>query len=68
MNIEKKKKVIPVNRPFSHSENESQSNDTLLHFKEFSNVLNSYRSSDATQSNLFYIKMYENNARSRLFY
>ena len=36
------------NRPFSYSEKESQSNDTLLHFVEFSNVHNSDRSSNAT--------------------
>ena len=40
------------NRPFSYSEKESQSNDTLLHFVEFSNVHNSDRSSNATRSNL----------------
>ena len=39
------------NRPFSYSEKESQSNDTLLHFVEFSNVHNSDRSSNATRSN-----------------
>ena len=42
------------NRPFSYSENESQSNDTLLHFVEFSNVHNRDRSSNATRSNLVY--------------
>ena len=42
------------NRPFSYSEKESQSNDTLLHFVEFSNVHNSDRSSNATRSNLVY--------------
>ena len=41
-----------ANRPFSYSEKESQSNDTLLHFVEFSNLHNSDRSSNATQSNL----------------
>ena len=41
-------------RPFSYSEKESQSNDTLLHFVEFSNVYNSDRSSNATRSNLVY--------------
>ena len=40
--------------PFSYSEKESQSNDTLLHFVEFSNVYNSDRSSNATRSNLVY--------------
>ena len=43
-----------TNRPFSYSEKESQSNDTLLHFVEFSNVHNSDRSSNATRSNLVY--------------
>ena len=42
------------NRPFSYSEKESQSNDTLLHFVEFSNVHNSDRNSNATRSNLVY--------------
>ena len=40
------------NSPFSYSEKESQSNDTLLRFVEFSNVQNSDRSSNATRSNL----------------
>ena len=43
-----------ANRPFSYSEKESRSNDTLLHFVEFSNVHNSDRSSSATRSNLAY--------------
>ena len=47
-----------VNRTFSYPEKGSQSNDTLLHFVEFSNVHNSDRSSNATRSNLVY-KMYE---------
>ena len=42
------------NRFVSCSERESQSNDTLLHFVEFSNVHNSDRSSNATRSNLAY--------------
>ena len=58
--------IYPCNKPFSYSEKESQSNDTLLHFVEVSNVQNSDRSSNATRSNLVY-KMYKNNARSRLF-
>ena len=41
-------------RPFSYSEKVGQSNDTLLHFVEFSNVHNTDRSSDATRSNLAY--------------
>ena len=40
---------IILNRPFSYSEKESQSNDILLQFVEFSNVHN--RSSNATRSN-----------------
>ena len=43
---------LKPNRPFSYSEKESQSNDTLLHFVEFSNAHNSDRSSNATRSNL----------------
>ena len=39
---------ITLHRPFSYSERESQSNDTLLQFVEFSNVHNSDRSSNAT--------------------
>ena len=42
------------NRPFSYSKKESQSNDILLHFVEFSNVHNLDRRSDATRSNLAY--------------
>ena len=42
------------NRPFSYSEKESQSNDTLQHLVEFSNVHNRDRSSNATRSNLVY--------------
>ena len=45
---------IFANRPFSYSEKESQSNDTLLHFVGFSNVHKSDRSSNATRSNLVY--------------
>ena len=43
-----------AHRPFSYSEKESQSNDTLLHVVEFSNVHNCDRSSNATRSNLVY--------------
>ena len=43
-----------INRPFSYSEKESQSNDTLLQFVEFSNVHNSDRNYNATRSNLAY--------------
>ena len=45
---------IDCNRPFSYSEKESLSNDTSLHFVEFSNVHNSDRSSNATRSSLVY--------------
>ena len=38
----------------SYSEKECQSNDTLIHFVEFSNVHNSDRSANATRSNLVY--------------
>ena len=41
-------------RPFSYSIKEPQSNDTLLHFVELSNVHNCDRSSNATRSNLVY--------------
>ena len=37
---------------FSYSGKESESNDILLHYIEFSNVYNSDRSTDATRSNL----------------
>ena len=47
-------KVNKNNRSFSYSEKESQSNDTLLHFIEFSNLHNSDRSSNATRSNPVY--------------
>ena len=46
--------TVNLNRPFSYSEKESQSNDTLLHFVEFSNVHNSDRSPNATRSNVAY--------------
>ena len=42
------------NRPFSYSDKESQSNDTLLHVVGFANVHNCDRSSEATRSNLVY--------------
>ena len=47
------------NRPFSYTEKESQSNDTLLHFVEFSNVHNCDRNSNATRSNLVYENIYK---------
>ena len=58
----------PGYRQFSYPEKESQSNDTLLHFVELSNVHISVRSSNAIRSNLAY-KVYrdKDNARSRLF-
>ena len=46
--------MVASNRPLSYSEKESQSSGTLLHFVEFSNVLNSDRSSRSTRSNLVY--------------
>ena len=56
------------NRPFSYSGKESESNDVMMHFEEFSNVHNSDRTSNATRSNrTSRIKLYKNNARSRLF-
>ena len=39
--------MVGINRPFSYSEKESQSNDTLLHSVEFSKIHNSDRSSNA---------------------
>ena len=36
------------NRPYRHSEKETESNDTWLNFVEFSNVHNSDRTSNAT--------------------
>ena len=42
---------------FSYSEKESQLNDTLLHFKEYSNEHNCDRSCNITQSNLVYINV-----------
>ena len=38
-----------LNRPFSYSKKESESNDVMMHFEEFSNVHNSDGSSNATQ-------------------
>ena len=43
-----------TNRPFSYSEKEPQSNDTLLPFVEFSNAHNSDRGSNVTLSSLAY--------------
>ena len=42
------KALITDNRPLSYSEKESQSNDTLLHFAESSNVHNSDSDTDST--------------------
>ena len=42
------------NRPFSYSKIECGSNDISSHFVEFSNVYNTDRRSNATQSNLVY--------------
>ena len=36
------------NRPFSYSGKESESNDAMMQFEEFSNVHNSDRASNAT--------------------
>ena len=44
--------IVFIHRTFSNSEKESQSNDTLLNFEEFSNVHNCDRSSNANRSNL----------------
>ena len=41
-------------RPFSYSRKESESNDVMMQFEEFSNVHNSDRTSNATRSNLVY--------------
>ena len=54
------------NRILSYSEKESESNDVLIHFVEFSNVHNSDRSSNATRSNYVY-KNYKHIAQSRVF-
>ena len=40
--------------PFSYSGKESESNDVMMQFEEFSNVHNSDRTSNATRSNLAY--------------
>ena len=42
------------NRRFSYSGKESESNDVMMQFEEFSNVHNSDRTSNATQSNIVY--------------
>ena len=44
--------AITRNRPYSYSRRECGSNDISLHFVEFSNVHNTNRISNATQSNL----------------
>ena len=38
----------------AHSKKESESNDVMMHFEEFSNVHNSGRSFNATRSSLAY--------------
>ena len=48
------KKQVSLNKEFSHSTKDSDSNDILMLFVEFSNVDNNDRSSKATQSNLLY--------------
>lgn len=45
-----RKSYMP-NRPLNYSKNESDSNDILIHIKEFSNVNNGDWSSHVTQSN-----------------
>ena len=45
--MESLNELLPTSVVNSYSEKESQSNDTLLHFIEFSNVHNSDRSSNA---------------------
>ena len=46
--------VVILNRPFSYSGKESESNDVMMQSEEFSNVHNSDRNSNATRSNLAY--------------
>ena len=43
-----------VSLPFSYSGKESESNDVMMQFEEFSNVHNGDRASNATRSNLAY--------------
>ena len=43
-----------INRPFSYFIKESESNDLLMHFVEFSNLHNSDGSSNPTGSSLTY--------------
>ena len=43
-----------INKPFGHSKKESESNDILLHFVEFSNVHQRDRRSNVTRSCLAY--------------
>lgn len=45
---------VSLSRCFSHSRNESESNDMFIHFEEFSILYNSDRSSNATPSNVLY--------------
>ena len=61
------------NRPFSYSEKERESNDVLMHFEEFSNMHKNCRTRARAMEALTpldrtsCIKIYEINARSRLF-
>ena len=48
------KKLLVFHRTFSYSEKESESNDVMMQFEEFSNVHNSDRASNTTRSNLGY--------------
>ena len=55
--------VKATNRPFSYSKQECGLNDMSLPLVEFSNIHNTDRSFNATQSNL----VYRNIVRSKLF-
>ena len=54
--IKKFRKIFKIlfNRPFSCSGKESESNDVVIQFEEFSNVHNGDRASNATRSNFTY--------------
>ena len=45
---------ILYHRPFNYSRKESESNDVIMQFEEFSNMHNSDGASNATRSNLVY--------------
>ena len=44
--------TLTLNRPTSYSGKESESNDVMMQFEEFSNVHNSDRAFNTTRSNL----------------